>query len=87
MSPTRIEQLELAVDSRMPELRRELLVQAEGLGWGPADLQVIAAFLRAAYGNGYVDALSEPVRGELCKTMGYRVPKRLRPSAAERRAT
>jgi hypothetical protein len=39
--------------------------------------EVIAAFLRAAYGRGYVDALEEERRGErgkLCADNDYRIP-------------
>ena len=33
-------------------------------------------FLRAAYGQGYTDALRETRRGQLCLDLGYRVPDR-----------
>ena len=40
------------------------------------DIERIGTLLRAAYGYGYVDALSEPNPGELCRTHGYRMPQR-----------
>ena len=45
------------------ELRSEQL-DTELLGW----------FLRAAYGQGYTDALRETRRGQLCLDLGYAVP-------------
>jgi hypothetical protein len=32
--------------------------------------------MRAAYGKGYCDALTEDARGTLCADHGYRVPER-----------
>jgi hypothetical protein len=40
----------------------------------------MAAFIRAAYGKGYCDALTEDSPGSLCHDHGYRVPSR--PAAA-----
>ena len=37
-------------------------------------LDVVAAFMRAAYGKGYCDALTEDSPGALCADHGYRVP-------------
>jgi hypothetical protein len=34
------------------------------------------AYLRLAHGLGYLDALSEPRRGQLCRDHGFPVPKR-----------
>jgi len=34
------------------------------------------AYIRAAYGLGYLDALREPRRGQLCRDHGYPVPRR-----------
>ena len=39
-------------------------------------LEVVAAFMRAAYGKGYCDALTEELPGSLCADHGYRVPER-----------
>jgi hypothetical protein len=68
--PTRIDLLELDIDLRLADLWRE----AAGIGeWS---LDVVAAFMRAAYGKGYCDALTEESPGSLCADHGYRVPQR-----------
>src|SRR6185437_13291537 len=68
--PTRIDLLELDIDLRLADLWRE----AAGIGeWS---LDVVAAFMRAAYGKGYCDALTEDAPGTLCADHGYRVPGR-----------
>jgi hypothetical protein len=68
--PTRIELLELDIDLRLTDLWREA---AEISEW---NLDVVAAFMRAAYGKGYCDALTEEPAGSLCAEHGYRVPAR-----------
>src|SRR6476619_6313198 len=69
-SPTRIDLLELDIDLRLADLWRE----ASGISeWS---LDVVAAFMRAAYGKGYCDALTEDAPGSLCADHGYRVPAR-----------
>ena len=40
------------------------------------NLEVMAAFMRAAYGKGYCDALTEDSPGSLCHDHGYRIPAR-----------
>jgi hypothetical protein len=40
------------------------------------DVELIGWFLRAAYGQGYCDALREPDAGSLCRELGYRLPER-----------
>ena len=51
--PSRIDLLELDIDLRLADLWRE----AAGItDWS---LDVVAAFMRAAYGKGYCDALTE----------------------------
>ena len=40
------------------------------------NLEVVAAFMRAAYGKGYCDALTEDNPGSLCEDHGYRIPSR-----------
>ena len=40
------------------------------------DVELIGWFLRAAYGQGYCDALREPEGGALCRELGYRIPQR-----------
>jgi hypothetical protein len=68
--PTRIELLELDIDLRLSDLWREAAEIGE---W---NLEVVAAFIRAAYGKGYCDALTEDSPGRLCEEHGYRIPSR-----------
>ena len=75
-SPSRIDLLELDIDLRLADLWREA---AEISEW---NLDVVAAFMRAAYGKGYCDALTEDSPGSLCHDHGYRIPAR-RASAIE----
>ncbi len=69
-TPSRIDLLELDIDLRLADLWREATDIAE---W---NLEVVAAFMRAAYGKGYCDALTEDSPGALCHDHGYRVPSR-----------
>jgi len=69
-SPSRIDLLELDIDLRLADLWREAGDISE---W---NLDVVAAFMRAAYGKGYCDALTEDNPGSLCADHGYRVPQR-----------
>ena len=66
--PSRIDLLELDIDLRLADLWREAAGITE---WS---LDVVAAFMRAAYGKGYCDALTEDSPGSLCADHGYRVP-------------
>ncbi len=68
--PTRIDLLELDIDLRLSDLWREALGIEE---WS---IEVVSAFMRAAYGKGYCDALTEEQPGLLCAEHGYRVPAR-----------
>jgi len=68
--PSRLDLLELDIDIRLTELWREAIDVSE---W---NLEVVAAFLRAAYGKGYCDALTEDAPGSLCHEHGYRIPDR-----------
>jgi hypothetical protein len=68
--PSRIDLLELDIDLRLADLWREAYEIGE---W---KLEVVAAFIRAAYGKGYCDALTEEDPGSLCADHGYRVPER-----------
>jgi len=70
-SPTRIDLLELDIDLRLADLWREAVDVSE---WS---LEVVAAFIRAAYGKGYCDALTEDEPGRLCVEHGYRLPERV----------
>ena len=71
--PTRIDLLELDIDLRLSDLWREA---ADVQEW---NLDVVAAFMRAAYGKGYCDALTEELPGSLCEDHGYRIPPRRQP--------
>lgn len=66
--PTRIELLELDIDLRLCDLWAEACDATE---W---NLEVVSAFMRAAYGKGYCDALTEDSPGSLCRDHGYRIP-------------
>ncbi len=68
--PSRIDLLELDIDLRLSDLWREAGDISE---W---TLEVVAAFMRAAYGKGYCDSLTEEEQGSLCLEHGYRVPER-----------
>jgi len=72
--PSRIDLLELDIDLRLSDLWREADEIQE---W---TLDVVAAFMRAAYGKGYCDALTEDAPGSLCADHGYRVPARTQPA-------
>ena len=67
--PSRIDLLELDIDLRLADLWREAADISE---W---NLEVVAAFMRAAYGKGYCDALTEDSPGSLCLDHGYRIPE------------
>ena len=73
--PTRVDLLELDIDLRLADLWREAGEVGE---W---NIDVVAAFMRAAYGKGYCDALTEESPGSLCVEHGYRVPPRRRQPA------
>jgi hypothetical protein len=79
-SPSRIDLLELDIDLRLADLWREA-VDVED--WS---LEIVAAFIRAAYGKGYCDAFTEESPGSLCLDHGYRMPDRRlsEPDGAER---
>ena len=66
--PSRIDLLELDIDLRLADLWREAAGIAE---WS---LEVVAAFMRAAYGKGYCDALTEerPARSAPITATGSR---------------
>ena len=77
MSPTRIDLLELDIDLRLTDLWCEA---GDITDW---NLEVVAAFMRAAYGKGYCDSLTEASPGSLCLDHGYRIPARRMPAANE----
>ena len=70
LSPSRIDLLELDIDLRLADLWREA---ADVSDWS---LEIMAAFIRAAYGKGYCDAFTEESPGSLCLDHGYRMPDR-----------
>lgn len=78
-TPTRIDLLELDIDLRLTDLWREAEEVSE---WS---LDVVAAFMRAAYGKGYCDALTEDTPGSLCEDHGYQIPARAQPHPRTRR--
>jgi hypothetical protein len=67
----RRDNLAMTIDLRLADLWAEVFeacpdgIDAELMGW----------FLRAAYGQGYTDALRESTRGQLCLDLGYTVPE------------
>ena len=68
--PSRIDLLDLEIELRLTELWREAADDGDG------NLEIVAAFMRAAYGKGYCDALTEDIPGSLCEEHGYRIPAR-----------
>ncbi len=67
----RFDSLMLDVDLRLRD------VWKEAFGWeDQLCLGTVGALMRMAYGRGYVDALTEPVKAQLCRDHGYQVPKR-----------
>ena len=74
--PSRSDLLEIDIDLRLPELWRELHFRASAEEWPEERLELVAAYMRAAYGKGYCDALTEESPGALCVEHGYRMPDR-----------
>jgi hypothetical protein len=66
--PTPIDLLELDIDIRLHDLWREVVGVTD---WS---LDILAAFMRAAYGKAYCDALTEDDPGCLCSDHGFRAP-------------
>jgi hypothetical protein len=70
MANDRKDTLAMTIDVRLAELWAELFeLRPEHL-----DMELLGWFLRAAYGQGYTDALRETQRGQLCLDLGYAVP-------------
>ena len=65
--PASREQLASVLDARLTEIWAELF-QVPRERW---DHELIGWFLRAAYGQGYCDALREPAGGSLTRELGY----------------
>jgi hypothetical protein len=62
--------LAMTIDLRLADLWAEVFEVEQG----KLDVELLAWFLRAAYGQGYTDALRESRRGQLCLDLGYTVP-------------
>ena len=70
MASERKDTLAMAIVVRLAELWAVLFeLRPEHL-----DMELLGWFLRAAYGQGYTDALRETQRGQLCLDLGYAVP-------------
>jgi hypothetical protein len=70
MGAERKDMLATAIDVRLAELWAEVFeLQPEQI-----DMELLGWFLRAAYGQGYTDALRETQRGQLCLDLGYAIP-------------
>jgi hypothetical protein len=74
--PSPIDLLELDIDLRIADLWAELVDVDD------CSVEVVAALMRAAYGKGYSDALTEAEPGTLCRDHSQVVP--LRESAPSR---
>jgi hypothetical protein len=74
--PSPIDLLELDIDLRIADLWAELVEVDD------CSVEVVAALMRAAYGKGYSDALTEAEPGTLCRDHSQVVP--LRKSAPSR---
>jgi hypothetical protein len=70
MPETRTIELASAIDMRLADIWRELF-EVPRESW---DMELIGWFLRAAYGQGYCDALREPPDATLCGELGYKPP-------------
>jgi len=66
----RREDLATAIDVRLADLWAEVFE----IEPGKLDAELLGWLLRAAYGQGYTDALRESTRGQLCLDLGYSVP-------------
>ncbi len=62
--------LAMAIDLRLADLWAEVF----GIDADKIDPELLGWFLRAAYGQGYTDALRETQRGQLCLDLGFAVP-------------
>ena len=69
------------LDARLTEIWAELF-QVPRERW---DHELIGWFLRAAYGQGYCDALREPAGGSLTRELGYE-PARSSPGEGDAQA-
>lgn len=65
----KIEAAETEIDSRLPELRKELLAWDDS---GVIAVEVAASMIRAAYSKGYADCLADPEPGAWIKQLGFK---------------
>jgi hypothetical protein len=75
------ERLELDIDLRLADLWR-----CADEHDGPWTIELLASYIRAAYGKGYCDSLGEAERGALCIEHGFDIPEPP-PPAAKRHLT
>jgi len=66
-----VDQLEVDIDTRILWILRQIFDKDDIF-----DLDFVCAIVRAAYGQGYMDALIEP-HGKLPLDTGFRVPERV----------
>lgn len=67
----RIDGLERAIDEKLLELRETMF---EGWATGHDDIEFVGMLIRAAYGKGITDSLTEPAKmRKWVKELGYRV--------------
>jgi hypothetical protein len=73
--PYRQDLLELDIDIRLRQIWDVILENVE-----PSMYEQVAAIARAAYGQGYMDCLSETeeAAGSLCVDHGYKLPRHRR---------
>jgi hypothetical protein len=76
------ERLELDIDLRLTDLWR-----CADEHDGPWTIELVASYIRAAYGKGYCDSLAEPTRGALCIEHGFDIPEPPPPANPKRHLT
>lgn len=69
-APSATDLLELELDIRTSALWTFLSPDAE------LTLEFVGSLIRAAYGQGYLDSLSEPVPGLMLRELGYELPRK-----------
>ena len=86
---SRIERIENDIDIRIFELLEGgsgkdetmgVFKSLEAASTASEKVKVILAFLRAAYGRGYTDALMDPLEENLYQTHKYRIPTQRPPT-------
>jgi hypothetical protein len=69
-TPSASDLLELELDIRTRSLWTYLTTNAE------LTLEFVGSLMRAAYGQGYLDSLTEPVPGLMLRELGYTLPRK-----------